>query len=66
MIITKFVLLVTMLLPSGDIVSESSVHDMCPPMEAVIVKYTGDVNDGLILDWRAGCFEFSFNKPTKT
>jgi len=66
MIITKFVLLVTMLLPTGEIVSESSVHDACPPIEAVMVKYSGDVNDGLILDWRAGCFEFSFNKQTKT
>ena len=57
MMIKAYVFLITMLLPSGEMVTESSVHNQCPDKEEITEIYSAKQTDGKVVDWQAGCFE---------
>jgi len=57
MMVKAFVFLVTMLLPDGSMITESSVHNACPNQEVIMDLYTGKQATGEVVDWQAGCFE---------
>lgn len=59
---TVFIFLITMSLPSGEIVTNSSIHDDCPNQIMVYEKYSAMQNKGLVIDWQAGCFQVELKK----
>lgn len=66
MIKTIFVFLVTLSLPSGEIVTNSSIHDDCPDQEQVYEEYTAMQYEGTITDWQAGCFQVQLKTITSS
>ena len=59
---TVFIFLITMSLPSGEIVTNSSIHDDCPNQVTVHEEYSAMQNRGLVIDWQAGCFQLELKK----
>lgn len=59
---TVFIFLITMSLPSGEIVTNSSIHNDCPNQGMVYEEYSAMQNKGLVVDWQAGCFQLQLKK----
>jgi hypothetical protein len=62
---TKFVLVIVMLLPTGQVETTVSTNDYCPEKDSVITYYDNLKLNNEIIDYRLSCLQAVFNNYNK-